>query len=349
MKRVLLLLLLLLLGACVDRAEAQDSTAATLQRARELYERLELERALPLLRDIVSPGWAFDVTAGQRVEANLYLGATLVLLGSRDSAIAHFRAALDRDPFADLDAARFTPAQLDAFQTARRTLFRIGIRPVAAIRLDPRSGKLTFTVVTTHAAAGRFEIRAADPATSFPLFVGDINGLREIEWDGVLSNGQLAPSGRYAVVLLAQSRMRGGSDSTSAYFDVQQEFPALEDTVPDLQPGQLLPERYQRSSATADLLKGLGIAAGAFLLADVASNRDLGRSRGMAAVVGVTGVAAGVTSFVARRGRARPENIALNERRRSERASTNEQIRQRNAARRAQTILVIVPAAGTAH
>ena len=110
----------------------------------------------------------------------------------------------------------------------------------------------------------------------------------------------------------------------------------------------MLPERYRGSAATADLLKGLGVAAGALLLADVASNRDLGRSRGMAAVVGVTGVAAGVTSFMLRRGRARPENIAVNARRLSESTATNQQIRQRNAARIAQTILVISPAAGSA-
>ena len=347
MKRVLCFVGALTLIAA--RAGAQDTTAATLQRARELYERLELERALPLLRDVVSPSWAFDVSASQRVEANLYLGATLVLLGARDSAIAHFRAALDRDAFADLDASRFTPAQLDVFQAARRALLRIGIRPVTATRLDPRASKMSFTVVTTQAAATRLEIRAAQPPLAFPLFVGEMNGLREIEWDGVLGNGQLAPSGRYALTLIVQSRLRDRTDSASAYFDVQQEFPGLEDTLPDLQPGELLPERYRSSSATADLLKGLGIAVGAFLLADVATNRSLGRSDGMAAVVGVAGVGAGVTSFVTRRGRTRPDNIAANERRRAERTTTNQQIRQRNAARIAQTILVITPAAGTTH
>ena len=218
MKRVPLLVALLVFAAA--RASAQDTTAATLRRTRALYEQLELEHALPLLRSVVSPQWTFDVSAAQRVEANLYLGATLVLLSARDSAIAYFRAALDRDPFADLDAARFTPAQLDAFQAARQTLLRIGIRPVTATRLDPRTGRTSFVIVTTHAAATRVEIRSAQPPVAFPVFVGETNGLREIEWDGVLANGQLAPSGRYAVVLLARSRVAGGTDSASAYFDV---------------------------------------------------------------------------------------------------------------------------------
>ena len=341
----------LLVGMLAGRAPAQDTTAATLRRARELYEQLELERALPLFREVVSPAWTFDVTAAQRVEANLYLGAALVLLGGRDSGVTHFRAALERDPFADLDPSRFTPAQLDAFQAARRSLFRIGVRPVAATRLDPRTNKMAFTIVATHTAAARLEIRTTEsgaPAIRFPLFVGELNGLREIEWDGVLANGQLAPSGRYAVVLIAESRLRpgGGADSASAYFDVQQEVAALEDTLPDLQPHELRPERY--GNATGDLLKGLGVAAGAWLLADVATNQDVGRSRDMAIVVGVAGIGVGTTSFLKHRGRAQPANVAANEQLRTQRAAANASIRQRNAARLAQTILVIQPAAGTA-
>jgi len=340
----------LFVGVLTTSAFAQDTTAATLQRARDLYEQLELERALPLLRQVISPGWAYDVSASQRVEANLYLGAALVLLGSPDSATTHFRAALERDPFADLDPARFTPAQVSAFQTARRAVFRIGVRPVAATRLDPRTGRMSFTVVATHAAAVRCEIRAMEPAMAFPLYVGEIDGLREIEWDGVLANGQLAPSGRYAVVLIAQSRLRagGGADSASAYFDVQQEVPAMEDTLPDFQPHELLPERYEKSAGTIDLLKGVGVAAGAFLLSGISSHRGLGESRTMATVVATAGVTVGVGSFLTRRGRSRPENIAANDRQRAQRATTNQQIGQRNAERRAQTILLIRPAAGAA-
>ena len=344
MSRAVVVAVLLLLAG---RAPAQDTTAATLRRARDLYEQLELERALPLFREIVSPAWTFDVTSAQRVEASLYLGAGLVLLGARDSAVTHFRAALERDPFTDLDPSRFTPAQLDAFQAARRAVFRIGVRPVAATRLDPRTDRMSFTVVATHAAAVRCEIRAAEPAIRFPLLMGEITGLREIEWDGVLANGQLAPSGRYAVVLIAESPSRPGvTDSASAYFDVQQEFAALEDTLPDLQPRDLRPERYGKA-VTGDVLKGFGVAVGALLLADVASNRDLGQSRDMAAIVGAAGITVGLTSFFAHRGRTHQANVTANEQQRTQRTVANDQIRQRNAARLAQTILVIRPAAGS--
>lgn len=344
-----------ILAAVHGSARAQDSTAAVLQQARTLYERVELERALPLYRSVLSPGWGFEVTQAQRVEASLYLGAALVLLDERDSALAYFRTALERDPFADLDPGRFTPTQLEAFQQARQTVFAVGVRPVVATRLDPRAGRLTFAIATTHAAAVRCEIRLADSTLAFPVLVDELprGGLREIEWDGVLPNGQLAPTGRYALVLLARSRVgaRGGivrtSDSTATYFEIKQEYPALEDTLADFGPGDLLPEQYSGSEARSDLLKGLGVAAGAFFLAGVASNQDLGSAKGMAATVGVVGVTVGVTRFVTRRRGVRPENSAVNERRRAERSAKNAEIRRRNEDRLAQTVLVISPAAGS--
>jgi hypothetical protein len=68
----------------------------------------------------------------------------------------------------------------------------------------------------------------------------------------------------------------------------------------------------------------------------------------MATVMGAAGVAAGVTAFAGRRGRELPENVAANGRRRTERDATNAAIRRRNADRRAQTVLLITPAAGVA-
>src|SRR5436309_16038564 len=139
---------------------ARAGTAELLQQARQLYERLEIERALPLLRQVVSPEWPLEVTNAQRVEAYKYLGAALVLRGKPDSAVLYFRAALERDAFADLDPAQFTPAQQGAFAAARRLTFSVGARPIPETRVDPRTGRVTVTVVTTHAATLRVTLRA---------------------------------------------------------------------------------------------------------------------------------------------------------------------------------------------
>jgi hypothetical protein len=328
-------------------AAAQDTTGAQLTRARGLYELLELERALPLLREIVSPSWRFDVTGAQRVEANVYLGATFMLLGARDSAVTHFRAALERDPFADLDPARFTPDQVTAFEAARRTVFAVATRPVPTTRLDPRTSRLTLTIAATHAASLRCEIRPPGGADVFPLFEGDISGLREVEWDGTLGSGRLAPTGRYMLVVRGQSRLDARVDSARVYFDVQQIIEPLEDTLADIPLGAFLPERYAGRAAGADLLKGFGVAAGALMLANVASDGRLGRSQELALPVAGVGFVFGLSSFFNYHSRPRPENIAVNERRRAERLAANDAIRTRNADRIAATVLMISPAAGT--
>ncbi len=325
-----------------------DSTAQLLQQAHELYERLDIERAVPLLQRVVSPDWPFSVTRAQRVDAYTYLAASLVLVGAADSAARYFRGALEIDPFTDLDPRRFTPQQLAVFRTARRQTFAVGARPLTALRLDPRTERLTFTVVTTHAAALRVEVRSVDAPAGRILFQGESDGLREFLWDGLVADGRLAPPGRYALLVDGRSRLEGRSDSTRVYFDVRHELPALEDTLPDLRPGQLLPERYAPSAATGDLIKGLGVAAGAALISGALVDARLGsRSAALPATVAATATLSGVIAFVWRRHHPNaPANVVANARRRQERQAVNEAIQRRNAERIAQTLLLIAPASG---
>src|SRR5712692_8354905 len=196
---------------------AQTETADLLRQAQALYEQLEIERALPLLRQIVSPSWPHEITTDQRVQAYTYLGASLALTGVRDSALLYFRAAIERDPFTDLDAQRFTPAQLGLFREARRLTFAVAARPVAAARVDPRTERVTFTVVTTHAAALRVELRPAPGQAGWVLFEGVNDGPREVPWDGLLPNAHLAPPGRYELAVVGRSQLLGRSDSARVY------------------------------------------------------------------------------------------------------------------------------------
>ena len=349
----------LALGAvCVRLAVAQagapdstaDSTAQLLRQARERYEQVDIERALPLLQRVVSPDWPFSVTRAQRVDAYTYLAASLVLVGAADSAARYFRAALENDPFTDLDPRRFTPGQLAVFRDARRLTFAVGARLVGAVRLDPRTERVTFTVVTTHLATLRVDVRSTDASVGRTLFQGESDGLRELAWNGLLADDRLAPPGRYALLVDGRSRLAGRADSTRVYFDLRHELPALEDTLPDLRGSHLLPEHYPPSAATRDLVKGLGVAAGAALISGTLVDGRLGsRSAALPATVAATATLTGVIAFVWRRHHPNaPGNVAVNARRRQERQAANEAIRRRNAERIAQTILLIAPASGVA-
>src|SRR3989449_10503146 len=269
-----LVLCLSLVVAAPSPVRAQTETADLLRQAQELYERLEIERALPLLRQIVSPSWPHEITKEQRVQAYTYLGASLVLTGVRDSALLYFRGAIERDPFTDLDAQRFTPAQVALFRQARRLTFAVAARPVAAVRIDPRTERATFTVVTTHRASLRVELRPTDEKSAIELFHDINDGMREVRWDGLLPDGRLAPPGRYELGVVGRSQLLARSDSMRVYFTVAHETAPLEDTLPDLAPAQLLPERLRVAAGRNDLVKGLAVAAGALAASSVAANGD---------------------------------------------------------------------------
>jgi len=326
---------------------AQGSTEELLGQAHQFYERLEVERALPLLRQIVSPNWPFEVTREQRVEAYKYLGACLTLAGKRDSAVLYFRAAIERDPFTELDPNLFTPAQLATFGEAQRRTFAVAARPVEPARVDPRTARVTFTIVATHAALVDVKLSAVGSGPGLALFQSTMDGVREVTWDGLLADRRLAPQGRYALAVVGRSRLTGTSDSARVYFDLRHEVAPLEDTLPALDQRALLPERISPEAARRDVAKGLGVTAAALLIAG-AANEDLGAGeREGAVVVAATAAVTGVVAFlVGRRHGAIPQNIVANARRRAERDSANASVRGRNADRIAATVLLVSPAAG---
>lgn len=339
---------LALLLVCHNAAVAQSGTAELLQQARQLYERLEIERALPLLRQVVSPAWPLEVTNAQRVEAYTYLGAALALRGKQDSAVLYFRAALERDAFADLDPAQFTPAQEAAFAVARRLTFSVGARPIPETRIDPRTDRLTVTVVTTHTATLRVTVRALGGTEYVVLYDGSNDGAREIGWNGLGPDGRLAPPGRYDLSLVGRSQIRAQADSLRMYLDVQHDVEPFEDTLPAMADAELLPERHPEATAGNDLLKGLGVAAGALAVGSLLANDRLGTGhdgRIMAGVATVGGIAA---FFYRREHREIPGTVALNTARRAARDAANAAIRSRNADRIARTILLITPASAPA-
>ncbi len=340
----------MLLLAVTPPLAAQSNTAEMLQRAKRLYGEVEVEQALGILRQIISPASPYVVSPEQRVEAYKYLGAALALQpgpAKRDSAVTYFRAAIERDPFVDLDPQSFSPGQLSAFADARDRTFAAALRPLHGDTLVPGRTQITIQAFTTHRARLRVELRSAAGARR-TLYDGENDGLREVRWDGLMGDGALAPPGRYELDVIGASRLLQLTDTASAYLDVAQLHEPLEDTLPPFAAADLLPEQYPTSVATGNLLKGLGVAMGALLIQTALPSRALGSGNALlSGAVAGAGVLTGVVSFSLRQhNRGIPANIAENTRRRAERASANAGIRERNAERLRQTRLVIVPAAG---
>src|SRR5688572_14735354 len=81
----------------------QGSTADQLRRAVDMYNNFNIEGARPILQQIISPSNVMRVEPEERVTAYKYLGASFAVLDKPDSAAIFFTAALDFDPFTDLD------------------------------------------------------------------------------------------------------------------------------------------------------------------------------------------------------------------------------------------------------
>jgi hypothetical protein len=325
-------------------SSSQGSTDDALSQAISFYENLDVERALVLLRRVISPSSPFEVSRDQRVRAYTYLAATLAIVGQRDSAIVYFRAALERDPFIDLDPGRFTPQEVAALADARRQTFITAVRPLAPIEWDPLRDTITFRAITTHQAMLRMEIHPASGGAPVVLYEREGTGLRDIPWNGLLG-GQLVAAGVHELCVIGKSELTGRIDSTVTTFRIVHRHETLEDTLPELSPGELLPERRPPNAGRTALVKGLAVAGAALIVPALAGNADLGRGgNGLAVTAAAAAAGAGVAAFIMHR--RSPElraSITRNAALRAQRAAANAEIARRNADRLARTRLTLVP------
>lgn len=322
---------------------AQRPPAEQLNRAVILYEELQLERAVILLREVVSPGNA-DVTSEERVRAMKYLGAAFALLGRRDAAVAHFRAALERDPFTDLEPALFTAQERLLFAEARRQTFVVGARVQTDTGFVPGRGTVSLHFVTTRHARVEAVVRSPESGEALATFRWTAEGASSSPWDGLDQRGARLAPGRYHLQVNATSTADSLRDTVALRFDVGYEHEVLEDTLAPLDSTALLPERNPPSVARSYLATGLAAAAFVVAVPAVVGRGDLGGTRKHSSVMASVTLSGGIVGyFLLQRGSAIPSNIRENARRREERLRHNIEIRERNAARLAGAKMTITP------
>ena len=324
---------------------AQRAPGEVLSRGVILYEELQLERAVTLLREVVSPSNTV-ATEAERVQSMKYLGAAFALLGQRDSAIAYFRRMLERDPFVDLDPAVFTAQERQLFAIARQRTFVVGVKTLSDTSFLPGQGAVSLRFVTTRHARVQAVVRRAGETEPLAAFRWTAEGASVAPWDGLDQKGARLPAGRYQLDITAAATTDSASDSVALRFDVAYDHEALEDSVL-FDAASLLPERRPASVARTQLAAGLGLAAFAIAVPSVIGHGELGGTRKHAVVVASVTASGGIVTFLlARRGSSIPSNALENARRREEHVRRNREIRERNAARLATARMIITPASG---
>lgn len=354
--RALGLAALLLAAPAASRAQA--STQDQINQAVALYEQFNVEAARPILLKIISPGYLQQVSSEQKAAAFKYLGASYAVLASPDSARSFFIAALDFDPFTDLDPTKFAGSELGAFNDAKAQIFKIGIKPMIGPSLIvPQSQSDTaafvFRLITTQRATLRVDLVNSDSTVREVLYDGPSDGSRGIPWRGILSTGRFAPPGIYTLTARAtrSTGPTGGQPTTEFMnFRIEHIFEPLEDTLPALDTlRQLLRERIPSSAPWYDLVKGGVLAAAAVGIPLLALNKDakdLAWTTHAGAAAGVGLISAGISFYYRRNNPEIDANVKENARRRAARAAFNTGVRARNQARSDRTLLVISPVAG---
>jgi hypothetical protein len=324
---------------------AQRAPGEVLSRAVILYEELQLERAVTLFREVLSPSNT-AATKEERAQAMKHLGAAFALLGKRDSAVTYFQGTLERDPFTDLDPAIFTAQERQLFAVARQRTFVVGAKALPDTGFVPGQGRVSLRFVTTRRANMQAVVRHADGGEPVTSFRWTAEGASESPWDGLdQQGGRLAP-GRYRLEVTATTTTGSISDTVALRFDVRYHHAPLEDTLV-LDAGSLLPERRPPSVARSRLATGLAAAAFAIAVPSAIGHGELGGTRKHAAVMASVTASGGITAFIlVRRGSAIPTNVLENARRREEHARRSREIRERNAARMAGARMIITPASG---
>ncbi len=326
-------------------AMAQRAPGEVLSRGVILYEELQLERAVVLLREVTSPSNT-AATTSERVQAMKYLGAAFSLLGQRDSAIAYFRRMLERDPFMDLDPSVFTTQERQMFALARQRTFVVGVRTLSDTGFVPGQGRVSLRFVTTQHARVNAAVRRPGEAEPLATFRWTAEGASVSPWDGLDQKGERLPAGRYQLDVTATATADSSSDTVTFRFDVAYDHEPLEDTLA-FDPRSLLPERRPPSIARSQLAAGLALASFAIAVPSVIGHGQLDGTRKHAVVMAGVTASGGIASFLMlRRGSGIPANILENARRREEHVRQNRGIRERNAARLAAAHMIITATIG---
>lgn len=345
MRRCALAVLLL---AAPATARAQ-STSEQIAQAILLYEAFNVEQARPILLKIISPGYLQQVSSTEKATALKYLGASYAVLASPDSARNFFIAALDFDPFTDLDPTKFAASELGAFNEAKARIFKVAIRSLPGPSLVQRdSADVKFEFITTQRGNLHVElINQTDTTLRQVLLDNPHEGKRTIPWRGVLSDGRYAPPGIYVLRARATPSSGGQTLTESMSLRIEHVVEPLEDTLRALDPvRELLPERIPQFAPWKDLIKGgvlAGAAIGLPLLALNSTKDQLAWTPHAGAAAAVGAISGGISFYYRRRNPQIPQNVDENARRQRVRAAFNAAVRQRNLARIDRTLLIVSP------
>jgi hypothetical protein len=289
------------------RAQAADELLAQGVRA---YQGLEYDAAAGLLRRSLALSGERPLTDADRARAFMYLGATEIFRGRRDSALTVFRRLVLLDPRFRSDQLVFPPEVTNSFDLVRRAVPAVTI---VATDAEIALGDALYPVRLYASAFHDIQavVTTDDGQLVRQLYIGPVADSLIVRWDGLDSAGTRAALGRFQLVVVSRNAQGRPLRRVQVALETTARVP---DSLPHPKPpagAQLLPERQPSGPAWRALVGGVVAGGAAVLLPAVITGESSG-SGARFVVAGSLGLT-GVIGFLAQRpGRTLPGNVAAN-------------------------------------
>ena len=313
---------------------AQENPA--LRRAVTAYRDLEYGQAITFCKQALRE----RLRADDQVRAYEILGFAFAALDSARQATDAFKELVLLSPDRELDAARISPKITSLFALARTQVLVVRRLELDSTRIiaGTQNANLAFSVTRP----ARVRARITGAGRDVVIDDSRVEGTVRIQWNGLMADGNPAPTGSYRFVVEATA----GRDSYAASLPIRVVAGAV-DTVVHLTalPGyELLPETVVPPRSWRPLMlasTAAGVMAGASFAFE--NGRLTGGGRREIVSIGVGTIALGVLASWKRPAPVpAAANIRYNALVREQLARRNAELAAQNATRRRQVQLVLV-------
>ena len=327
--------------AAVSPLSAQSASSFLAQGIRA-YQNLDYATAAGMLRRAFGVHEGADTLAGtERARAYVYLGASDLYRGRRDSAFVVFRRLITFDPRFRPDPLVFPPEVTNIYDFAREATKVVAVRYASdtVVKLGIERYPLRLYASSFHQIT--VTLNRENGTTVRSLYAGPISDSLDLRWDGTDTAGFVGDTGSYRLTVTSLPTVGGqGQRIVRIRLALHLE---RRDTLP-LPPAPadslLRPEHTTGHDATRSLMRGGLVTAGVLVLPSLVAS-GVGPSGPKIAVAGGVAVASIVGFFLQRPGRPIPENIAANQALRDRWTADHDAVARQNADLKRQVRLTV--------
>lgn len=328
------------------RARAQNATQLVDQGVRA-YTVREYDGGAYLLRRALSQDGANALGPTDAARALMYLTATEVARGQRDSALAAAKRLVVLDARYRPDSRSFPAEVLSLYQEARRAAPTVSIRAFGDTAIKPGSEAFVVRLGATTSPEVVAAVTNADGRVVRTLYTGSFRDSIDVRWNGLDASGNAPPDGRYLLTVQPSARERRSSgDNWSLRLPLELARPTVDTMpLPPAPPDSLLkPERGDMNGAMRALIPAIAAGAAIMILPKAVSSGDHASNGRL--LIGGTVAIAGVAAFLSHHpGQRIPGNQQYNRSVRDTWRRNVAEVTRRNADRIRGAKLIIRPGA----